>query len=132
MSNSKYEDYLIGSLLGEGAYAEVREVMHKPTNNKYAFKIYNKYRLLDSQRKTNLLREIHILEQIDHANIIKLFQVLETDKSIILVLELVTGESLKSKIKNSEKSIPVEETMLIFKQICNAIGYLHSKLITHR
>ncbi len=132
LSNSKFEDYVIGSSLGEGAYAEVREVLHKRTNTKYAFKIYSKYRIMDSQRKTNLMREIHILEQLNHPGIIKLYHVFETDKSVILVFELVSGESLKSKIRNAAKGIPPEDTLLIFRQICSALDYLHSKSITHR
>ena len=87
---------------------------------------------MDTQRKTNLMREIHILEQLNHPSIIKLYHVFETDKAVILVFELVSGESLKSKIRNSGKGIPPDDTLLIFKQICSAVDYLHTKSITHR
>ena len=48
---SKIEDYQLGQIIGKGAYAEVKESIHKKTGEKVAIKQYDRYKLLDLQRK---------------------------------------------------------------------------------
>ncbi len=48
------------------------------TNNKFAIKTYDKIKLLDPQKKTNLEREIKILNNLAHNNIVKLFKTVES------------------------------------------------------
>ena len=59
-------DYTIGRQVGQGAYAQVKEAIHKSTGKKYAIKIYEKFRLHDTQRKRSVNNEINILKKIDH------------------------------------------------------------------
>ena len=42
------ENYVLGKLLGKGSYAQVKEATNKSTNIKYAVKVYEKYRVMDS------------------------------------------------------------------------------------
>ena len=59
-------EYTIGRQVGQGAYAQVKEAIHKSTGKKYAIKIYEKFRLQDTQRKRSVNNEINILKKIDH------------------------------------------------------------------
>ena len=51
-------------MLGRGNFAIVLKVKHKKTGNWVAIKIYEKYKMLDAQLKSNLIREIKILWRI--------------------------------------------------------------------
>jgi hypothetical protein len=78
----RIEDYAIGKEIGKGAYAIVKLALHKPTNRRMAVKIYEKSKLMDPQRNSSVKREIQILKKIDHANIVKLHEVIDTPKQV--------------------------------------------------
>ncbi len=56
----------------------VREGLHKSTNQKTAVKIYEKFKLLEPNRRKSVKREIKIMERLDHKNIAKLFEAFDT------------------------------------------------------
>jgi len=66
-------DYKISSCIGRGAYGEVRKCLHKETKALRAVKIINK-KYLAEEEKAKLLSEINILKQMDHPNILKLYE----------------------------------------------------------
>ena len=72
-------NYLIGKDIGKGAYAVVKYGIHKPTNRKVAIKIYDKAKFQESNRLKNAHREIEILQQLNHSNILKLYEFIETE-----------------------------------------------------
>lgn len=76
------DDYIIGKEIGKGAYAIVKSAVHKPTNREVAIKIYEKVKLLDIQKKNAVKREISILKLIDHENIVKMYEVVDTPKQV--------------------------------------------------
>lgn len=78
----KIEDYKIIKEIGKGAYAVVKSAIHKATGVKYAIKIYEKYKLMDPAKKTAVKREIQILKQIDHKNIVKMYEVIDAPKQV--------------------------------------------------
>lgn len=127
------EDYSIGKLIGTGAYAAVKSALHKSENKKFALKIYEKYRLSDPSKKKNVSREIEILKKLNHPNIVKMYDVIETPKQLHLVLEYISGGSLGSYLKKkANKRLEENECKLLFKQIVNGIEYIHSQKVTHR
>jgi 5'-AMP-activated protein kinase catalytic alpha subunit len=81
----KSSDYVYGKEIGKGAYAIVKQAIHKPTGKKYAVKIYDKYKLMDQSRKSAVKREIQILKQIDHCNIVKMFEVIDNPKQVYFI-----------------------------------------------
>ncbi|CAD8095024.1 unnamed protein product [Paramecium sonneborni] len=128
MGNFKLE-----TILGSGSFAMVRLGIDKNTKEKYAIKIYEKLKLNDSQKMNNVKREISILKRIEHQNIIKLFWAIEDKKSINLVMEYISSQSLASYIKSKPNRIlPEKECLNLFYQIAIAIKYLHDLNICHR
>ena len=74
-----------------GQFATVYRVVEKSTRTEYAAKFIKKKRLETSRRgvaRTDIQKEIHILAEMDHNNVIYLHQVYENGQFVILVLEL--------------------------------------------
>lgn len=74
-----------------GQFAVVRKCRHKTTGVEYAAKIIRKRRAAASRRGAllqDIQREVDILSEIEHDNIIKLYEVYETKQDVTLILEL--------------------------------------------
>jgi MAP/microtubule affinity-regulating kinase len=132
-TKNSLDDYIIGKQIGQGAYAVVRIGIHKPSNKKVALKIYKKYKLLDPNRRKSVKREIKLMEKMKHPNIVRLYETIDTEKYVILVMEFVGGGSLHSYLKSKgNRRLDEKEAKRVFKQILDAIKYCHSRCITHR
>ncbi|CAK93654.1 unnamed protein product (macronuclear) [Paramecium tetraurelia] len=126
-------NFKLESILGQGSFATVRLCVEKSSKVKYAIKIYDKSKINDNQKMNNIKREISILKRIKHNNIIKLVYAIEDKKSINLVMEYSSNQSLAVYVKSKPKRLlPIQEGLYIFQQLANAIRYLHSKNIAHR
>ena len=131
--NSSINDYELGPIIGIGSYAEVKLGIHKITRKKYAIKIYQKDTLDDEDKKNCIKNEIYILNQLDHENIMKLYDIINTPKYLFLILEYINGISLLDFIqKLPEKRIEENLCKKIFYQIVKAIHYCSKKNIFHR
>ena len=74
-----------------GQFANVYRVIEKSTQTEYAAKFIKKKRLETSRRgvaREDIQKEIHILAEMEHVNVIYLHQVYENGQNVILVLEL--------------------------------------------
>jgi calcium-dependent protein kinase len=129
----KLEDkYEIIKEIGSGGFSRCLQVRNKSTGLLYACKELPKKKLSDYE---GLMREVNLMIQLDHPNIIKLYEVYETDKSIYLIMELCTGGELFDRIvENTENGVQFTEKQAadIFKQMMSAINYCHKNGIVHR
>ena len=67
---------------------------NKCSMKKYAIKIYQKAKLNDSMKRKAVQREIMALKKIDHPNIIRMHDLIETSKQICIVMDCIQGISL--------------------------------------
>lgn len=74
--------------------------LNQKTNQKVALKIYQKDKIKDLQRKKSIRREIKIMQRVNHPNIAKLYDVIETDTQVILVMEYINGGSTHGYLKS--------------------------------
>jgi MAP/microtubule affinity-regulating kinase len=131
--NNKIEDYTFVRQIGKGAYAIVKEAIHKTTGEKVAIKVYDKLTLLNPHRKKNVTREVQILQKLSHKNVVKLYETIDSVKELYLVMECIEGMSLYSKLKSAAgRRFTEMEARDIFRQILLGIQYCHSKNISHR
>uniref|UniRef100_A0A8C6ZIK9 Protein kinase domain-containing protein n=1 Tax=Nothoprocta perdicaria TaxID=30464 RepID=A0A8C6ZIK9_NOTPE len=128
------EDYYeMGEELGSGQFAIVRKCRERKTGLEYAAKFIKKRRLSSSRRgvsREEIEREVDILREIQHPNIITLHDIFENKTDVVLILELVSGGELFDFLAEKE-SLTEEEATQFLKQILDGVHYLHSKRIAH-
>ena len=123
--------YLMGRIIGQGAYAVVREATHLATKEVVAVKSYEKQRLSDPARRRNLLREIKILQRLDHEHLVCCREAIDDARRIHIVMELVDGVPLAAYLRRLGK-VPEAQARPLFIQLLKAVEYLHRHAITHR
>ncbi|XP_071328048.1 serine/threonine-protein kinase ULK2 [Trachinotus anak] len=123
-------EYSRKDLVGHGAFAVVFKGRHrKKTDWEVAIKCINKKNLSKSQ--ILLGKEIKILKELQHENIVALYDVQETPNSVFLVMEYCNGGDLADYLQ--AKGTLREETLKVFlQQIAAAMRILNSKGIIHR
>lgn len=129
----KVGEYILKKEIGKGSYAEVF-LAHKETqqNEEFAIKRIEKLRLLSSMKLCDLFNnETTILKEIDHPNILKCYEVLETGSAYYMVLEYCDGGDLEKHLA-LHKKLPEEEILFISKQILNGFRELVARKIMHR
>ncbi|KAG7477235.1 hypothetical protein MATL_G00092010 [Megalops atlanticus] len=127
------EYYEIGEELGSGHFAVVRKCREKSTGQEYAAKYIKKRRGRSGRRgvtREDIEREVSILRQIQHPNVVTLHDVFESKAEVILVLELVAGGELFDFLAEKE-SLSEEQATKFLKQILDGVLHLHSKQIAH-
>ncbi|EDN06379.1 predicted protein [Histoplasma mississippiense (nom. inval.)] len=77
-------------------------------------------------------REVDILKDLDHPNIVKLEQVIMGEKTVYIFQELVTAGDLFSFLEYKKFNLSDSEAAVIVRQVAVAISYLHGKNIVHR
>lgn len=129
--NNITKDYDIEtSITGKGGFSEVRKAIHLHTNELRAVKIIYKKNWSKKQQK-KILREIDVLRQLDHPNIIRIFEYFEDDKFIYLVMEYARNGELFNKLQ-SVKCFNEKEAAELFHQILSGVSYMHQNSIVHR
>jgi tRNA A-37 threonylcarbamoyl transferase component Bud32 len=127
------KDYIVGKVIGEGAYASVRVAVYKPENRKIAIKAYEKGKIKEAQRKKTVKREIKILQLVDHPNIVKIYDVVETNNHVNIIMEYLPGISLGTSLKQqSSQRFPEPAAKTIIRELAAALKYLHARNIAHR
>ena len=108
------EFYEYTELIGQGAFGKVTLGIHKLTGRYVAIKAIEKAYLQDSYSKQKVMQEVYILKKIRHVNVIRLFEVFETPKHVLLVMEYAGGGDLLHFVK-SKKYLDEMTTKSIFK-----------------
>lgn len=81
----------------------------------------------------NVQREIKILSRLRHPNIIRLYQIIETDNQVHLIMELSSSIPLNDYMKmKKNKRVSEDEAKIIIKQLSDALRYCHRKCVVHR
>ncbi|XP_016978282.1 MAP/microtubule affinity-regulating kinase 4 [Drosophila rhopaloa] len=122
--------YKIIKTLGKGNFAKVKLAIHVPTGREVAIKVIDKTQLNTSARQ-KLYREVKIMKLLNHPNIVRLFQVIESERTLYLVMEYASrGELFDHLVKNGR--MRERDARVIFRQLVSAIQYCHSKFVVHR
>lgn len=124
--------YSFAKELGKGSYGQVARVQNLTTGRLYACKKMNKRQI---KNKSRFKTEIDLLKATDHPNIIKLYDIFEDTVYIYLIMEECTGGEFFERLakKAKKKTMYTEkDAAMIFRQILEAINYLHAHGVCHR
>ncbi|XP_071079511.1 MAP/microtubule affinity-regulating kinase 3-like isoform X12 [Haliotis cracherodii] len=122
--------YRLIKTIGKGNFAKVKLAKHVPTGREVAIKIIDKTQLNPSSLQ-KLFREVRIMKWLDHPNIVKLFEVIETEKTLYLVMEYASGGEVFDYLV-AHGRMKEKEARAKFRQIVSSVQYCHHKHIVHR
>lgn len=88
------DHYILGKQLGVGAFGKVRLATHDITGLNVAIKIINKKKMKNSKMSHKIKREIRLLRYFNHPNIVRLYDVLDTNVDIFVVCEYISSGDL--------------------------------------
>ena len=123
--------YELLKILGKGTYGKVYEAQHKLTSCKVAIKCIEKTTIKNEKSMQKIFNEVEILANLNHANIIKLYEIFENDKYYFFVTEFAEKGDLLRLIDNNG-TFNEAQSFLILKDLVESLKYLHSKSILHR
>ena len=128
----KFGDYVLGQTLGEGEFGKVKMGWKKDSSVQVAIKLIRKESLQsNSNRLPKIYREISILRDLQHPNIVRLHEFVETERHMGIILEYASGGELFDYILN-HRYLKDPQARRLFAQLVSGVGYLHKKGIVHR
>jgi serine/threonine-protein kinase ULK/ATG1 len=111
--------------IGNGSYSKVYKGFSNIDGNTYAIKKINKIKI-----PKYVLKEIEITKKLNHNNVIKLYDMMEIDKYIYLIIDYCRYRDLKTYLTNKKTSEKIVHFYM--KQISNGLLYLFENNIFHR
>ncbi|CAD8070106.1 unnamed protein product [Paramecium sonneborni] len=127
-------NYEIMKLIGKGSFAKVFKVKQIENQQIYAVKIFNKMKMKENEdeNQQSLWKEIQIMRLMNHKHIIKLREIYEDEIKVYVIVDLLKGGELISKI---EKQMKIYDESLVRKLIYNildALIYIKERKVIHR
>ncbi|NWS62332.1 MYLK2 kinase, partial [Chunga burmeisteri] len=115
-------------ILGGGKFGEVHICTEKQTGLKLAAKVIRKQ---GAKEKEMVLLEIDVMNQLNHRNLIQLYDAIETPREIILFMEFVEGGELFERIIDDDYHLTEVDCMVFVRQICEGIRFMHHMRVLH-
>ncbi len=123
--------YIVGRVLGKGAFGKVNLCVHKLSGKLVAIKSLHKQYLASEHNNAKFRNEISILRQLHHKSIMRLYETFSSDTYLLIVVELCSGGDLLTYVRKRRRlAEPIAK--FVFKQILDGLSYCHSKGIVHR
>jgi len=116
--------------LGEGTFGVVYKALNTQTGQLVALK---RIRLSSDQEGVpcTAIREISLLKELDHDNIIKLYEIVHDPDKLTLVFELCDLD-LKNYMEECRGPIPSDKIKDFLYQLCAAVAFCHKERVLHR
>lgn len=139
-----FGNYLLLQTLGEGEFGKVKLGVHKEWGEEVAVKLIKRDKVgtsdgqlqitgpsKDPAKMSKVEKEIRVLKDVRHPNIVRLYEVIESDRYIGIVLEYASGGELFDHIL-AHKYLKERDACRLFAQLISGVSYLHQKKIVHR
>ncbi|CAD8051707.1 unnamed protein product [Paramecium primaurelia] len=123
--------YNFGKVLGVGSFGKVLLAKMKQNSEKqYAIKVIDKRRV--KGKEALLANEIFVLQQLDHPNIIKFYEVYQSPLYFYICMDYCQGGELVERIAKQQSTLSEGQVQTIMHKICSAIVYIHDLGLVHR
>lgn len=123
--------YELGRPLGEGQFGKVKAAVDTVTGERFAVKIIRKAAIKSGKDVATVKKEVNFMKMLSHNNVLKLFDTLEDNEKLYMVLELAAGGDLFDKIINTG-GFTEQDACRFFNQLIDGLEHCHEKGIIHR
>lgn len=125
-------NYEIKSIIGEGGMGSVYLAEHTQVNRKVAIKVLKSQFTKNEEIKARFKNEASTMAHLNHPNIVSLFDYLEDDSGLYLIMEYVEGKPLDEYIELVTGPMPGDVSLPIFEKVLSAFNYAHEQGVVHR
>ena len=135
LSGKTLGKYRLLERMGMGGMAQVYKSYHAELDRYVAVKVLHPYLVADEGFLQRFQREGRAIAALNHPNIVQVYDCDVDDGLYFIVMELVSGESLKQylrDLKRREQLIPLSEVVHLFDGLCGALTCAHSHGVIHR
>jgi tetratricopeptide (TPR) repeat protein/tRNA A-37 threonylcarbamoyl transferase component Bud32 len=121
--------YRIMERLGQGGMATVFKAYHANLDRHVAIKVLHPAFKEDPSFLARFQREARIVANLDHPNIVPVYDFSEHEGASYLVMRYVEGKTLKEHLQGP---MPMEEALNVLRPVCEALAYAHGQDVLHR
>ena len=115
--------------LGAGGMGEVYLGLDEKLGRQVAVKAVRSERRMDEAARSRFLREARVLSQLEHPNICRIYEFVESDEHDLIVMELVQGQNLATM---DTSLVSRQEKLRIAEEVAQALMAAHSMSVVHR
>lgn len=124
-------NYILAEKVGQGGFGAVMKGVHSETGEQAAIKFVAKDTFKSLSDLQRVFQEIQALRNLRHPNIVRILDVAEHPDNVCFIMEFAAGGELRDYVEK-RKALSEEESRTFFRQIVQAVHYVHSKKIIHR
>ncbi|KAJ1889908.1 hypothetical protein LPJ66_007777 [Kickxella alabastrina] len=129
--NTFFGPYLLLQTIGEGEFAKVKLAIHRENGEEVAIKLIKKESIDTEVKLSKIQREIAALKAVNFSYIVRLHDIIETERYIGIVIEYASGGELFDHIL-AHRQLKEIDACRLFAQLIAGVSYLHASNIVHR
>jgi serine/threonine protein kinase len=123
--------FLLQKQLGQGGMGAVFAAVDEGLGRRVALKVMRRDVVASPTRRGRFLREAKVTAALEHDNIVRVYHVGEADGQPFLVMELLSGQSLRARLKNGEKPA-LADGLRIMRDVARGLAAAHARQLIHR
>jgi serine/threonine protein kinase len=124
--------YRLESVIGDGGMGTVYRATDTRFDRVVAIKVLHPHFARDPEVRARFEAEARIQAQLNHPNIVSVYDFIVEEQQLCMVMEFIEGRSLDEVIAEETGPMPAPRCVEIMHQVLNAVGYAHGKGVVHR